>query len=128
MIRHLCYLLLVAIGIPRPVLSCDCQAAKPACAYLPADAIFLGRVTFTNDDLKKWAKDLGYDISSCLDSNKYQSEIAKDQQDGAAAGVQGTPSFFVGASSSGPINGKLIEGAVPYAQFKQAIDAELAAQ
>jgi hypothetical protein len=29
---------------------CDCRTAKPACAYLEADAIFLGRVSFTNDD------------------------------------------------------------------------------
>ena len=29
---------------------CDCRAPKPACAYLGADAIFLGRVSFTNDD------------------------------------------------------------------------------
>src|SRR3989344_5649935 len=42
----------------------------------------------------------------------------KEQAEGQAAGVQGTPAFFV--------NGKLIEGAQPYSVFKQAIDAELA--
>lgn len=29
---------------------CDCREPKPACAYVAADAIFLGRVSFTNDD------------------------------------------------------------------------------
>ena len=67
--------------------------------------------------MKKWAKDLGYDISSCLDSNKYQNEVQKDLADGSASGVQGTPAFFV--------NGKLLSGAQPYSAFKQAIDAEL---
>ena len=68
--------------------------------------------------LKKWAKDIGYDIGSCLDSGKYASEVQKDESDGQAAGVQGTPGFFV--------NGKPLSGAQPYSVFKQAIDAELA--
>lgn len=29
---------------------CDCAEPRPACAYVGADAIFLGRVSFTNDD------------------------------------------------------------------------------
>lgn len=68
-------------------------------------------------ELKKWAKELGYDIASCLDSNKYKDEVQKDMADGSAAGVRGTPAFFV--------NGKLLSGAQPFSAFKQAIDAEL---
>src|SRR3989344_6672130 len=52
-------------------------------------------VIYTNDDLKKWAKDLGYDISSCLDSGKYKSEVAKDTSAATASGGQGTPYFVV---------------------------------
>ncbi|PIN90130.1 disulfide bond formation protein DsbA [Candidatus Pacearchaeota archaeon CG10_big_fil_rev_8_21_14_0_10_32_14] len=74
--------------------------------------------TYTNDDLKKWAKDLDYDIGSCLDSGKYASEVQKDEQDGQSYGVQGTPAFFV--------NGQLLSGAQPYSAFKQVIDAQLA--
>ncbi len=75
-------------------------------------------VQFTAVDLKKWAKDLGYDIGSCLDSGKFANEVQKDANQGASYGVQGTPAFFV--------NGKLLSGAYPYASFKQLIDAELA--
>lgn len=32
------------------VYACSCGPPKPACAYLTADAIFLGRVSFSNDD------------------------------------------------------------------------------
>lgn len=71
-----------------------------------------------DETLKKWAKDVGYDIGSCLDSGKYKSEVQKDLSEGSSAGVQGTPGFFV--------NGKLISGAQPYSVFKQAIDSELA--
>lgn len=73
---------------------------------------------FGDTELKKWAKDIGYDIGSCLDSSKYKNEVQSDQADGSAAGVTGTPAFF--------INGKLLSGAQPFANFKQAIDAELA--
>ena len=74
-------------------------------------------VTFAASDLKKWAKDLGYDIESCLDSGKYKSEVQKDLNEGASYGVQGTPAFFV--------NGKLLSGAQPFSAFKAAIDAAL---
>jgi len=80
-----------------------------------------GTAQYSEDDLKKWAKDLGLDsgkFDSCLDDGKYADEVAKDFQDGAQAGVQGTPSFF--------INGKQLSGAQPFSAFKQAIDAELA--
>ena len=72
---------------------------------------------YTNDDLKKWAKDLGYDIGSCLDSGKFASEVQKDTADAQKAGGQGTPYFIV--------NGQPLSGAQPFAAFKQVIDAEL---
>ncbi|PIN89940.1 disulfide bond formation protein DsbA [Candidatus Pacearchaeota archaeon CG10_big_fil_rev_8_21_14_0_10_34_76] len=75
-------------------------------------------VSFTNEDLKKWANDVGYDIDTCLDSGKFRSEVQKDLNDGSSYGVQGTPGFF--------INGKPLSGAQPYSVFKQIIDAELA--
>jgi len=68
-------------------------------------------------NLKKWAQSFGYDIGSCLDSNKYESEVQKDAADGANAGVSGTPAFF--------INKKLISGACPYSTFEQAINTEI---
>ena len=71
------------------------------------------------DTVKKWARDIGYDIGSCLDSGKYKEAVQKDASEGAIDGVTGTPGTFV--------NGKLISGAQPYAAFKAAIDAELAA-
>lgn len=82
------------------------------------DKMFENQESLGKDNLKAWAKEIGYDISSCMDSEKYKSEIQKDMRDGQEYGVQGTPAFF--------INGKLISGAQPYSVFKQAIDAELA--
>jgi protein-disulfide isomerase len=72
--------------------------------------------------LKDYAKGLSLDSSkfdTCLDSGKYQKEVEKDEQDGIAAGVQGTPAFF--------INGQLLSGAQPYSAFQTAIEQALKA-
>ena len=50
-------------------------------------------------------------------SIKYKTEVDKDFNDGSAAGVTGTPSFF--------INGRLTVGAQPYSVFKSIIEEEL---
>lgn len=60
------------------------------------------------------------EFNSCLDTNKYSSEISKDLQDGQNAGVSGTPTFF--------INGIRVVGAQPYSVFKDTIDSELTRQ
>ena len=68
-------------------------------------------------DLKKWAKDIGMDqakFDQCLDSEKFKNEVLKDKADGDAAGVQGTPTFF--------INGRAIGGAQQYPEYKKLID------
>lgn len=83
------------------------------------DKLFENQATLSVANEKKWAKELGYNIDTCLDSGKFASEVAKDLADGQAAGVQGTPSFV--------INGQLLVGAQPYTAFKQTIDAALAA-
>ncbi|MBM3232671.1 DsbA family protein [Candidatus Pacearchaeota archaeon] len=76
-----------------------------------------GTAQYGAAELKKWAKEIGYEVDSCIGSGKYSDEISKDMSDGSAAGVEGTPAFF--------INGKLISGAQPYSAFKSAIDSAL---
>jgi protein-disulfide isomerase len=77
-------------------------------------------VRFKAADLKKWAKATGMDsatFDACLDSAKYQTEVARDKADGDGVGIQGTPTFF--------INGRVIAGVQPYAAFRKIIDQEL---
>lgn len=72
------------------------------------------------DTFKSYAADLGLDsaeFNDCLDSGKHTSEVQKDLQDGQAAGVTGTPGFF--------INGVHVKGAQPFSVFQQVIDAAL---
>ncbi len=72
--------------------------------------------TYRVIDGKRWAV-AGDWFNTCLDNHETKSVVEKDAQDGATAGVQGTPTTF--------INGKAVVGAVPYANIKAAIDAEL---
>jgi protein-disulfide isomerase len=77
-------------------------------------------VRFTIKDLKKWAGAIGLDavsFNSCLDSSRHRGEVIQDQSDGAAIGVQGTPTFL--------INGHGILGAQSYLVFKKALDDAL---
>jgi len=84
------------------------------------DKLFENQQALDVVSLKKYAQEIGLnvgDFNACLDSGKMVAEIKKDFADGQAAGVKGTPAFF--------INGKLLSGAQPFSAFQQAIDAEL---
>lgn len=75
---------------------------------------------FTTDKLTQIALDLGLNgeqFRTCLSANKYSLKVSEDLSAGQAAGVGGTPTTFV--------NGKIIQGAVPYSTFKAAIDLAL---
>jgi len=82
------------------------------------DTLYQNQTVLTTENLKKFALDLGLDIGTCLDTQKYAAEVDKDFQDGQSYGVKGTPAFF--------INGTLLSGAQPFSAFQAAIDAELA--
>lgn len=78
---------------------------------------------YTSDTLSQAAGTLGMDagaFKSCMDDTKFQKNIDADMADGQKISVSATPTFFV--------NGKQILGAQPYANFKAAIDAALAAK
>jgi protein-disulfide isomerase len=71
--------------------------------------------------LPTYAKTAGVteeDLLSCLNSGKHQATVTASLQDGAQAGIQGTPqSFVIVGNQMAPI-----EGAQPYAVVKQIID------
>lgn len=76
---------------------------------------------FSPDKLKGFAADLGLNASQfndCLDKQKYNAQVTADIAEANKNGFQSTPSTAVGSTP--------IIGAQPYAQFKTAIDAELA--
>ncbi len=75
------------------------------------------------------AKSLGLNVNQfqqCLDSEKYKDEVDKDIADGTAAGVSGTPTWFIGKTGSdGTMTVAPLVGAQPYVAFKTIIDQQL---
>lgn len=66
-------------------------------------------------------------FEQCLDSGKYQKRVEKDLEDGAALGIQGTPTFIIGIynHSNATVNGEMFSGAVPPAKFINLIEKYL---
>lgn len=72
-------------------------------------------------NLQQLASDTGLDrkkFDDCVAAERYKDQIDKDLAAGQAAGVNGTPAFF--------INGRLLDGAQPFEKFQEIIDEELA--
>jgi protein-disulfide isomerase len=86
------------------------------------DAVLNGQDALSSDSFMKWAMDAGVSDRSSLragmGSHLWAPKVERDLAEGVAAGVSGTPSFFV--------NGISIVGAQPFAEFQRIIDAELA--
>jgi predicted DsbA family dithiol-disulfide isomerase len=82
-------------------------------------------------DLFRHSQTLGLDsqkFRDCLESGKYLSEIRKDISEGQRAGVRGTPTFFIGVPEGEDTKIKVlkvIRGAQPYQNFKEALDSIL---
>ncbi len=73
-----------------------------------------------NEVFMSFADQIGLDkdvFQSCLENEQFSDVIFADLQEGVAAGVTGTPAFF--------INGKLLSGAQPYEAFVQMIEQAL---
>jgi protein-disulfide isomerase len=70
-------------------------------------------------------------FEACVGSGKFAADVRADMAQAEAAGVQGTPSFFLAVAD--PATGKLrpvrfLSGAQPFANFKAEIDAVLREQ
>ena len=87
------------------------------------DKLFENQQKLDKGNLVVYAEQLQLDktaFSECLDSGKHTVAVRQDMSEGQQVGVTGTPAFF--------INGRFLNGAVPYEQFAAIIDEELAAQ
>lgn len=90
------------------------------------DALFSRQASsanpFTKPLLKRYAAELGLDAAvfdPCVDNNVHSAKVAADESEARGLGITGTPTFF--------INGKKIQGAYPYEEFKAEVEAALAA-
>ncbi|HKZ34852.1 MAG TPA: thioredoxin domain-containing protein [Patescibacteria group bacterium] len=80
----------------------------------------LGGDPFSEENLLFYASQLGLDqdaFSSCLSDDSIDQVLQNDKNDGIAAGVKGTPTFFV--------NGRPMYGAERWATMSDIIEQEL---
>jgi protein-disulfide isomerase len=87
------------------------------------DALFSGQYGLDRAAYEQYAADLGLDtktFTACLDSHRYQDEVQADAREAARVGINSTPTFVV--------NGRVLIGALPFANFQAVIDEELAAR
>ena len=96
------------------------------------EKLYLLGVTEGNSAFEQYASDIGADtnqFTDCLANGNKMSVVYKHMIEAEQAGVMGTPNFyFVSAGSDGFVENtatSLVEGFLPYEQFKQIIDQEL---
>ncbi|MFI5301081.1 MAG: DsbA family protein [Polyangiales bacterium] len=85
------------------------------------EKIFESNPKLEDADLEAIGKTMGLDgakVHDAITTNKYKDAIQKDQDQAEDLQVHGTPHSFV--------NGRVVNGAVPYEDFKKVVDQELA--
>jgi protein-disulfide isomerase len=84
------------------------------------DLLFVAQPAFARSDLLLYARRLGLPqeaFAACLDIGRYRAAVRKDLQEGRAAGVTGTPTFFV--------NDRRLVGIQPIDVFRDAVQDAL---
>jgi protein-disulfide isomerase len=105
----------------KPAAEASACAAEQDKFWQYHDRLFENQTRLTEAELKQHATAVGLDtekFNACVDSHKFASVVEEDMDAGEAAGVSGTPAFF--------INGRVLSGAQPFEAFKRIIDEELA--
>jgi protein-disulfide isomerase len=103
----------------------ECASAQGA-FWEMHDALFESQETWSGSESAEqafvdMAGELGLDkdqFEACLTGGEFTDEVQSSLMEGQAAGVTGTPAFFV--------NGSLLSGAQPFSAFQQQIDYYLA--
>ena len=84
------------------------------------DRMFANHTKLTRENLLAWAKEAGCDMTrftTDMDSLKTKQQVARDLDQGEAAGVEGTPTVF--------LNGKHYNGSLGIQQFGEVLRQEL---
>ena len=96
------------------------------------EVLFQNQRTLAPPQLTVHARTVGVDGSKfdeCLSSGRPAARVERGLADGAAVGVQGTPTFVVGKTKPGDfVESTQIRGAQPLEMFRRIIDQTLAEQ
>ena len=84
------------------------------------DKLFTISRQLTRENILQAGRDIGLDIdkfTADLDSGKYRPTVESEIQQAVSVGATGTPAFF--------INGRYLNGARPFEQFKPIVEQEI---
>lgn len=91
--------------------------------------LFANQKQLSDADLQRYARASGLDLNAlqqCVADPQVTAKITQDLDEGARAGVSGTPMFFIGKVENGKVRAlKRLNGAVAYAAFAQTFDSLL---
>ncbi len=99
----------------------ECAAAQGA-FWQAVNVLYEHQSDLAVPALERYAGEMGLNqpqFNQCLTSGDMAARVERDKADGRALGVHATPTFF--------INGKMVQGALTYAQLSDLIDRQLAA-
>lgn len=85
------------------------------------DRLINNSANLSQDAILKMAQADSLDMTAfraCLDADKHKAEIQKDAIDASALGISGTPSFVIGKTSKGTLDGDRLVGAVATSVFE----------
>jgi protein-disulfide isomerase len=92
-------------------------------------ALLSGNDPLADGGIDRRATQLGLDLErlhTCTRANRYQSAIERNIATAEALHVNGTPAFVLGRMANGGLEGQLVSGAQPYAEFDAAFKQLLA--
>ena len=98
------------------------EAAAEQGAFWPMhDALFENQEALEDEDLVRYAADIGIDVDRFVDSlaaAKHEGRVREDFRSGARSGVNGTPTFF--------IDGVRYDGSWDYEPLLEALQSRIA--
>ena len=92
-------------------------------------ALLTGDDPLADGGIDRRAQALGLDLArlhTCTKAARYENDIARNTAAADALGIHGTPSFVIGRMVNGALEGQLVGGAQPYAEFDAALRQLLA--
>lgn len=92
------------------------------------ELVFKNQNKLDVDSLAGYAKDLALNdviFKSCMADGKHLQEIGNEARYAQSLGIIGTPTFILGKSAGGTVEGRVIVGAQPLETFEAAIDEML---
>jgi|SRR5579864_5817609 len=125
----------ISLDLPLPIHRYAREAAEAArCAgaqgkfWAFRDAILTGGSAPTPERVNQEARNLGLNLEAfalCQQRKTFAPDVRSNEENAAAVGIKGTPTFVIGRAVDGWLDGARLRGNRPYDAFQSAVEAAL---